>query len=104
MVTITIGGESRSYPDQATESWINEQINRRRKDGQNVCVEVRVNTSGLDLRLTTPGCGSGGGGGRLPNPNEQRVIDLWRERGLTAGHFAGGSVIAFLKQLQRQLG
>lgn len=102
MVTIQIGDETRSSSD-ATESWINQQINRRRTDGQNVCVVVTINTSGLNLRLATPGCGGGGGGGRAPNANEREVLDLWNKRGLNSGDFTGGSLIAFLKQLQRHL-
>jgi hypothetical protein len=37
MTTVRIGDETRSLAD-ANESWINQQINRRRADGQNVCV------------------------------------------------------------------
>lgn len=103
MITVNIAGESRVYPDQASESWINEQIGRRRRDNPNVCVQVVVKTSGLDLSLATPGCGGGSGGGRQANANEQRVIELWRERGLTASGFTSGNLVAFLKQLQRQL-
>src|SRR5437763_14492133 len=104
MITVTIAGESRNYPTEATENWINDQVNRRRKDGQSVCAQVLVKTSGLDLNLTTPGCGGGGGGGRAPNSNEERVIELWRDRHLTANDFTGGNLIAFLKQLQRLVG
>jgi hypothetical protein len=103
MVTVRIGEETRAFSD-VTENWVNEQIQRRRHAGQPVCVEVRIKTSGLDLRLTTPGCGGGGGGGRLPNANEHDVLDLWEKRGLTDGRFTGGNLVAFLKQLQRKLG
>ena len=48
MNTIRIGSETRSLTD-ATESWINEQINWRRHDGQNACVEVAIDTGGLKL-------------------------------------------------------
>ena len=92
MITVTITGDSRSYPDQATENWINDQINRRRKDSQSVCVQVQVKTSGVDLNLTTPECGGGGGGGRPPNASEQQIIDLWRQRGLSQNEFTGGNV------------
>lgn len=102
MITIRIGQETRSDAD-ASESWINEQINRRRADGQNVCVEVSINTGGLNLRLTTAACG-GGGGGRPPNGNERAVIDLWNRRGLNTNDFTGGSLVAFLKQLRSLLG
>jgi len=103
MVTIRIGDETRNLSD-ASESWINQQINRRRDDGQNICIEVSISSGGLNLRLATPGCGSGGGGGRPPNANEREVLDLWSKRGLNSRDFTGGSLIAFLKQLQRHLG
>jgi hypothetical protein len=102
-VTVRIGEETRSLAE-ATESWINQQINRRRSDGQSVCVEVSISTSGLNLRLATPGCGSGGGGGRPPSANERAVLELWGKRGLDSSGFAGGNLVAFLKQLQRLLG
>jgi hypothetical protein len=102
MITVRIGDEKRNLSD-ASESWINQQINRRRADGQSICVEVVINTGGLSLRLATPGCGSGVGGGRPPNANEAEVIDLWNKRGLNESDFTGGAVVAFLKQLQRQL-
>lgn len=96
------GGETRSLAE-AGESWINQQINRRRAEGQNVCVEVSISTSGLNLRLATPGCGSGGGG-RPPTANERAVLDLWSKLGLLSGDFTGGNLVAFLKQLRRLLG
>jgi hypothetical protein len=99
-VTVEIGTEVRGF-EEVNESWINDQIGRRRRDGAAVCVIVTVQSSGLDLRLTTPGCGGGGGGGRLPNRREQEIFDLWNERKLNSADFAGGNVVAFLKQLRR---
>lgn len=103
MVTVRIGAETRNLPE-ADESWVNQQVARRRRDGQDVCVEVTFQTSGLNLRLATPGCGNGGGGGRLPNNNEREVLELWAKRGLNSSEFTGGNLIAFLKQLDRILG
>lgn len=101
MITVRIGEDTRALSD-ASESWINEQLSRRHRDGQNVCVEVAINTSGLNIRLATPGCG-GGGGGRLPNQNERGVLDLWSRHRLNTASFTGGELIAFLKQLARML-
>jgi hypothetical protein len=103
MVKVRIGNDTRDLSD-ATESWINQQIARRREDGQNICVQVTIQTVGLNVSLTTPGCGAGGGGGRAPSANEGEVIDLWRSRGMNDSNFTGGNLVAFLKQLQRQLG
>lgn len=87
----------------ADEQWINQQINRRRADGQTVCVMVTVHEGGLNMVLTTPTCGAGGSGGRLPRPEESKVFDLWKKRGLDDENFTGGNVMAFLKQLQHLL-
>lgn len=102
MITIRIGNETKNYSD-ATESWIAQQVNRRRQDGQNICVDILINTSGLNIRLTTPGCG-GGGGGRQPTDREQRLFDLWGKHGLNGANFTGGNLVAFLKQLKQVLG
>jgi hypothetical protein len=100
--TIQIGGETRALAD-ADESWVTQQVNRRRREGQSVCVVVRIHTSGIDVNLATPACGGGGGGGRLPNTKEQDVIDLWRKHGLNTDDFSGGNLVAFLKQINRSL-
>lgn len=86
----------------ADEQWINQQINRRRADGQTVCVRVTIHEGGLDMVLATPTCGAGGGG-RPPRPDENRVFDLWKKLGLNDESFTGGNVVAFLKQLQHLL-
>ena len=84
----------------ASESWINDQLNRRRRDGQNVCVQVSVQAGGVQLVLSTPGCG-GGGGGRQATPREMDILDLWNKLHLNQAGFTGGNLVAFLKQLGR---
>ena len=100
MITVTIAGESKGMND-VSEAWINQSINRRRRDGGNVCVQVRIATSGVDVGLSTPTCGGGFGGGRLPNAREQEIIALWNKHGLNRDDFTGGNLIAFLKQVSR---
>lgn len=99
-VTVRIGDETRNL-EAAGESWINDQLNRRRKDGQNVCVQVNVNSGGAQVVLTTPGCGGGGGGGRQANAHELDIIELWSKLHLNEAGFSGGNLVAFLKQLRR---
>ena len=101
MITIHIGNDSRSLED-ADEAWIAQQITNRRQEGLSVCVRVTIHTATLQISLTTPDCGPGVGG-RAPRPDEAAVIDLWEKHKLTSTDFAGGHVIAFLKQLQRHL-
>lgn len=103
MIKIKIG-EAEGELGSIEESWINQQINRRRADGLSVCVRVVVQEGDLDLILATPTCGaSGGGSGRLPRPREKMVFDLWNQRGLNETDFTGGNLIAFLKQLKHLL-
>lgn len=103
MISIRIGQEERSL-DAVDEQWVNQQIIRRRHDGQSDCVTVRIHQQGeLDLALTTPSCGGGGGGGRPPNAKESEVIDLWQKRRLNEPNFTGGDLVAFLRQLKRLL-
>jgi hypothetical protein len=102
MVTVTIGAVEATI-DQADQGWINQQINRRREDGANVCVRVRIEEPDVSLMLSTPTCGSGAGGSRALTTRESRIVELWRDRGLTERTFASGSVVAFLQQLKRLL-
>jgi hypothetical protein len=103
MISIRIGGEVKNFAD-ASESWINPQIQQQRHAGQNVCVQVTINIPGLNVSLATPGCSGGGGGGRAPNDTEREVLELWHKRGLDETSFTGGNLVAFLKQLKRWAG
>jgi hypothetical protein len=100
MVSVCIAGVSRQLED-ASESWITQQIERRRRDGIAVCVQVTIQLSGLSMILSTPGCAVGGGGGRAPNTNEREMFALWDKLGLNHPDFAPGKLIAFLKQFRR---
>lgn len=99
-IRIKIGGDERTL-EEADESWVNQQINRRRDDRQVVCVQVTIQVPGLDMLLTTPTCGSRGGAGRPPNEHERRVFELWQKHHLDQPNFSGGDVVSFLKQLSR---
>lgn len=103
-INVKIGSQERQWESfrDIEDSWITEQVHRSRQTGQPVCVVVRLQSPDLNLSLTTPTCG-GGGGGRRPNAQEQRIIDLWHERGLSSPLLAPGQVIAFLGQLRHLL-
>jgi hypothetical protein len=75
MVTVTIGSDSRSLQD-ADPRWVTQAVRGRRKDGQSVCVRVRIQQPGADVALHTLNCGSGFGGGRAPNAREQQILML----------------------------
>lgn len=101
MITIHIGNDSRSIED-ASESWIIQQINSRQREGQAICVRVAIRTSTLQIDLTTPGCGPGTGS-RRPRPDEAEIIHLWEKHKLTSDDFSGGNLLAFIKQLGRKM-
>ena len=100
MITIKIGSDERALND-LDESWINQQINRRKRDGIVICVQVIVKTGDIDMMLSTPSCPRGVG--RKPYPKEKEIFDLWDKRGLNKSDFTGGNLIAFLKQLGKIL-
>lgn len=106
-ISIAINGNNRSYRDlrEIDEGWINQQVTRRKKDGQIVCVKVDIDNESARLALSSYGCqgGMGGGGGRQPTPRERAIFDLWEECGLKDASYSGGHVIKFLKQLRNLL-
>jgi len=99
MIKIRIGEAEREL-GSADESWINQQINRRRNDGQSVCVRVFIKEGDLDMILSTPTCATTGNGGRPPRPHELQILNLWNQQKLNEPEFTGGNVISFLKQLK----
>ena len=83
----------------SSESWVNQQINRRRDDGQNVSVRVIIRQDRLNMTLSTPSCPKGSGG-RPPNRDEEQIFKLWERRGLNKEQFTAENLIAFLKQIK----
>jgi hypothetical protein len=98
MITVRIGQESRSGPE-ITESWINQQVNRRLGDGARVCVKVTVKKRDLDMILRTSDCPKPQGFGRDPNTQERRVFELWQKLHLQDGEVRSGNLVGFLKQM-----
>jgi hypothetical protein len=97
MIKVRIGNTEKELRD-VRESWINEQLSRRRRDEESLCVQVTIDKPPLNMVLSTPGC-SGSGGGRAPNARERRIFDLWEKFKLNGSDFKGGNLIAFLKQI-----
>lgn len=102
MIRIKIGDAEREL-DSADESWVNQQINKRRADGLTVCVKVVIKEGDVNMILATPTCADSGCSGRPPRPHEKMIFELWTQRGLDDGSFTGGNLIAFLKQLRHVL-
>jgi hypothetical protein len=97
-IRVRIGESERGLHD-ADEHWINQQINRRRHDGQRICARVFVEDAFVNMILSTPACANSGGGGRPPNRQEKRLFDLWNKLGLNKTEFHGRNLTAFLKQV-----
>lgn len=100
MVKVIIGDVEKELGN-TDESWINQQINRRRADGQSVCVRVIVEEGDMNMMLSTPTCKPSGGRSRPPRPNERIIFDLWSQAGLDKYDYTGGNLTGFLKQLKR---
>lgn len=100
VVRIQIADETRMLTE-ADPEWINQQVNRRKADGLSVCVRVMIEEGSVHLNLSTPGCAALGGGSRIPNAEEQRILDLWRKHHLDEASFTGGNVVSFLKQIAK---
>src|SRR5688500_13757376 len=101
MVSVRIGDNWERNLNDISESEIIQQINRRRAEGQPVCVRVTITTAQLNMILSTPDCTASGGAGRPPSTQEQEIFDLWARRHLNNRDFTGGNLIAFLQQLRR---
>lgn len=99
MITIRIAEAERDM-NNIDESWINQQINRRRADGLSVCVRVIVREDDLNLILSTPTCSASGGSGRPLQPREKAVFDFWNKCGLSESDFTAGDLIGFLRKLR----
>lgn len=101
MITVTVAGIEHSL-EGLSESWLHEQIRRRQKAGEPVCVQVRVHTHTPDVNVgvSSGACPAGPGGSRRPNPKEQQVLDLWSHFGLGHGDLNSGKLVAFLQRLR----
>ena len=88
--------------ENVTESWIQEQIKKRQKDGYPICVRIFIKNEFVDMVLSSGECDKYAGGGRNANVNEQRIFDLWGKLHLDSTQLHIGNLIAFLKQVKTQ--
>ena len=97
-IKVQIGTSERDITD-IEPNWVNEQINRRKKDGVPICVRVTIKRGDLNIALATNDCPGSGGGGRPPNRQEKEIFDLWNKLHLNRETFSSGNLVAFLKQI-----
>lgn len=97
MIKVRIGDFEKELSD-VREAWINEQLSRRRREKESICVQISIHKPPLHMVLSTPGC-TVSGGGRPPNCQEQRIFELWEKHRLNTTEFTGGNLIAFLRKI-----
>jgi hypothetical protein len=102
MNTITIGSDTKLLA-AADSYWITSEIHGRSRDGQTVCVRVRIETNDVDLHLATPACGGVRGRGKQLNDRESAIFDLWCRQHLDSSAFNAGNAVAFVEQVKRLL-
>lgn len=99
MIKVAIDGVERSL-EQVSQSWLRDEIETRRKARRAVCVRVSINSGGLNMVLTTPACSGTSSGGRPPTPEEKKIFDLWKKRGMDSNDFIVGQLSAFLSDVK----
>lgn len=100
MISVKIGGQERQliHTHDLDESWVRQQMS-----DATACVVVRIDTETVKLVLATASCPATEGVARRLRPGEQRVVDLWNDRGLNGGKVRPGQAIAFFAQLEQAL-
>jgi hypothetical protein len=102
MIEIEIAGIRRKE-HEADESWINQQINRRRADGLAVCVRIFIKSGALNFIISSQDCPQLGRSKKSTTQQEQAIIDLWDKCKLATKEFQGGNLISFIKQVSKYL-
>ncbi len=97
-IKVQIGTSERDIND-IEPNWVNEQINRRKKDGVPICVRISIKQEDINISLATNDCPRGARGGRPPSKREKEILDLWDKLHLNEEFFSSGNLIAFLKQI-----
>lgn len=101
-IVVQVGEERRDY-SSGLESWVAEQLHRRRLDGANTCVRVIIQSGSINITLMTPGCASRSGPSRRANHREEQLFDLWRDCGLDDAGFQPSHIVTFLRQISQHL-
>lgn len=96
---IAIGSAERDLSD-ASPRWIREHVLALRSRNIPVCVTISLRTDRLNIGLSTPPCPAARFSERDPNPEEERILDLWRKRGMSQDDFEIGQLIAFLNEIK----
>lgn len=99
MKSISIAGDERSL-SSATPGWMRDSARAFTSRGLNLCVRVSISDGTVDLLLSTPGCNDRARGHRELNNEEQKIIDLWVNRGLDQIDVNIDQLIAFVSEIK----
>lgn len=99
MIKIHIGENERQLAN-ATPSWIKDQIYRRRKNNDRVCVRIEIDKPpSIKLALITSDCVSDSYSRRSLTTQEQYVFDLWAKHGLNEADFSVSDLLSFIGEI-----
>jgi hypothetical protein len=99
MTTVSIGDLEADLP-HATAGWIRDHVRALRSRRMPVCVQVAIQSGQINIVLSTPACACSTRSSWEPNSEEQKIVDLWRKRGLSADDFDIGQLIAFTNEIK----
>lgn len=102
MINLRIGANTRDFNaiNEIDENWISRQIVGLKDNQLPLCIRVSIHEGSVNLLLATQDCADSGGGSRLPNREESKVFELWREMKLDGEDFNPGKFIAFFKRVR----
>lgn len=105
MIELKIGPNSRSFNNvnEIDESWIVRQVTGSGNNRIPPCIRIAIEEGAINMLLATQGCASSGGGSRLPNREESRIFELWREMKLDGKNFQMERFITFFKRVRNLL-
>ena len=95
MLSVKIN-EDELHGSDLTQEWITNQISKRRKAQQLICVRVRIQSGDADLVLQTPECAKFGGVARGLTNTESKLVAAWHEFGMQDGAYQIKGLLAFL--------
>ncbi|UQG60889.1 hypothetical protein MIH18_02745 [Marinobacter sp. M3C] len=96
MIAVTVAGVEQSL-EGLSDSWLHEQIKRRQRAGDLVCVEQ---TSDTNVGVSSGACPPVQASSRRPNEKEREVLDLWKHFSLGEEGLNSGKLVAFLQRLR----
>lgn len=98
MVMIRIDSRDKKL-ENVSENMLVEQIERRRKDGISVSVQIIFKNEDVIIALVTPGHPARGRPIVKPNPKQKKVLDFWRKCSLDREDFQCNDLLFFLRRI-----